>query len=585
MKQFRSASQILFGFLPEQTVDLEGKVWKITQWRRPLHRHIDDTALRQELLRLAAPWELRGTDNGYCQQLRQGWPIVVQSLDRNNGVTAESFPNTWKCKQCSRLHTTFVAQCQCGSRRVGQLPFVGFHDCGALFEPSIPRCANHQQVMVILPGTSSAREISFVCPVCNRFLQQGFGFSRCRCGGSGQIQYNVHRASAVYTPRSVVLVNPPSPDRVRRLAEAGGETRALSWALDGCSTKRYDEVEATRDSLAQDLIARGLPSDLVGRIVRQAEEEGALAPDRGLGALADDRRREAGRAAVTLAMALDVSRTRIAELSTRADGQWSELAKLYKHTYPSEIARAGLDAIELIDRFPILTGNYAYTRGDASPGNAYLKPFAENRRYVVYADVAETEALLVKLQPSLVATWIEQRGIELPRWTDERSARLSILSAIDIPVPGSASASTPTVGEMMLRLVHSYSHRFIRRASVFAGIDRNALSELLIPHHLSFIVYAASRGDFVLGGLQAVFESELHNLLREVVLGDHRCALDPGCNHAGGACMACLHIGEPSCRYYNQYLDRRTLFGATGYLRLAGEPRGAFVDSMVTTQG
>jgi len=572
VKQFRSASQILFGFLPEQTVDLEGKVWKITQWRRPLHRHIDDTALRQELLRLAAPWESQRTDNGYCQHLRQGRDIVVQSLDRSNGVTAESFPDTWKCKQCSRLHTTFVAQCQCGSRRIGQLPFVGFHDCGAIFEPSIPKCPSHQQVKVILPGTSSAREISFVCPVCERLLQQGFGYVRCRCGG-GQIQFNVHRASSVFTPRSVVLVNPPSPDRVRRLAEAGGETRALSWALDGCSTRRYDEVGTTRDSLAHDLIARGLPPDLVERMVRQAEGEGALAPDGGFGALADERRLEAGRAAVTLAMALDVSRIRLADLAAGANGQWSELANLYRHTYPSEITRAGLDTIELIDRFPILTGNYAYTRGDSTPGKAHLKPFTENRRYVVYADVAETEAVLVKLQPSLVARWLVQRGLALPEWTDERSARLSILSSIDVPVPGSAVASSPTVGEMVLRLVHSYSHRFIRRASVFAGIDRNALSELLIPHHLSFIVYAAARGDFVLGGLQAVFESELHNLLREVVLGDHRCALDPGCTHAGGACMACLHIGEPSCRYYNQFLDRGSLFGAAGYLQLAAGSR------------
>jgi len=568
VKQYRSASQILFGFLPEQTVDLEGKVWKISQWRSPIRQHIDDTALRQELLRLAAPWESKRTDNNYGQHLRQGRDLVVLSLDRNNGVSAESFPDMWMCKQCSRLHANLVAQCQCGSKRIGQLPFVGFHDCGALFTPSIQRCPDHKQVKVILPGTSSARDIAFVCPVCLRKLQQGFGYVRCRCGG-GEIQFNVHRASPVYTPRSVVVVNPPSPERVRRLADAGGEERALAWVMDGCSTRHYDEVGTTRDSLAKDLLARGLPADLVERMVGQAEGAGALAADRGFGALSDARRHEAARSAVTLAMALDVSRVRLADLTSGADGQWSDLANLYRHTYPREIGRAGLEAVELIDRFPILTGNYAYTRGDSTPGASHLKPFMDRRRYVVYADVAETEALLVKLQPSLVARWLVQRGLTLPEWTDERSARLSILSMIDVPLPGSAPASTPTVGEMVLRLVHSYSHRFIRRASVFAGIDRNALSELLVPHHLSFVVYAAARGDFVLGGLQAVFETELHNLLREVVLGDHRCALDPGCTHAGGACMACLHIGEPSCRYYNQFLDRQCLFGATGYLQLA----------------
>lgn len=30
--------------------------------------------------------------------------------------------------------------------------------------------------------------------------------------------------------------------------------------------------------------------------------------------------------------------------------------------------------------------------------------------------------------------------------------------------------------------------------------------------------------------------------------------------------MACLHVGEPSCRYYNQYLDRNVLTGVGGFL-------------------
>src|SRR5262245_64622626 len=51
----------------------------------------------------------------------------------------------------------------------------------------------------------------------------------------------------------------------------------------------------------------------------------------------------------------------------------------------------------------------------------------------------------------------------------------------------------------------------------------------------------------------------LNTLLRDLVASDSRCPLDPGCARAGGACMACLHLGEPSCRYYNQYLNRTVL--------------------------
>ena len=32
MRVERGASQVLFGFLPEQTVDLEGRVWRVARW-------------------------------------------------------------------------------------------------------------------------------------------------------------------------------------------------------------------------------------------------------------------------------------------------------------------------------------------------------------------------------------------------------------------------------------------------------------------------------------------------------------------------------------------------------------------------
>ena len=575
MKELRSASQILFGFLPEQTVDLGGKVWKVKEWRYATRYNLDDSALRQELLRLAAPWEGARTDNGFCKHLRSGNDIDVMRLDRRNGVVAESFPDLWMCKACFRLHGTMVTQCHpsCKSKRIGQLPFVAYHDCGAIYTPYIKKCDTHKQVRVHLPGSSSAAEITFSCPECNKFLQKGFGFANCRCG-NGPLKYNVHRASSVFTPRSVVIVNPPSPQRVRQLAAAGGPERALNWVLDGCTTKRYDEVGTTKESLATALLSQGFTNAVVARMVAEAEKSGELTPSRGFDQLSGMPLEEASRAAVTLAMALDLSRIRLEDLAKGATGRWADLARLYEQVYPAELARGGIAAVDLIDKFPILTGNYAYTRGDPAPGTTHLQPFRNRNRYVVYADVAETEALMIRLRPTLVAQWLASLGFSLAPWTDERSAHLSILSDLTIPAPGTAG-TTGSVGDAILRLIHSFSHRVIRRASVFAGIDRNALSELLIPHHLSFVVYAAARGDFVLGGLQAVFETELHSLLKEVVLADHRCALDPGCAHSGGACMACLHIGEPSCRYFNQFLSRSALFGAKGYLQFVARGRSS----------
>jgi len=230
----------------------------------------------------------------------------------------------------------------------------------------------------------------------------------------------------------------------------------------------------------------------------------------------------------------------------------------------------------LVERFPVLNIIYGYTRGGGDAGATRLVPFRHPRGgYRFHGDLSETEALFLRLDPVRVAHWLISRGHSLQGFTaedyDARRARIAILDTAEIPDPGD-ELPVATAGSDLLTLVHSYAHRFIRQTGVYAGIDRDALAEYLAPLHLGFFIYAAARGDFVLGGLQAVFETELNNLVSVIVDGEHRCALDPGCARGAGACLACLHVGEPSCRHFNTYLDRKCLFGQAGYLtqHLAG---------------
>jgi hypothetical protein len=134
MKEYRSASQILFGFLPEQTADLKGMVWKVKEWVEPYGRSIEQESLRQEVARAAAPWAAAGKDGKYVENLRQGYTIRVLALNKELGIKVEKFPKLWVCKSCDRLHQGGEpTRCICGSTRFGQLPFVGYHDeCGGL---------------------------------------------------------------------------------------------------------------------------------------------------------------------------------------------------------------------------------------------------------------------------------------------------------------------------------------------------------------------------------------------------------------------------------------------------------------------
>jgi hypothetical protein len=77
--------------------------------------------------------------------------------------------------------------------------------------------------------------------------------------------------------------------------------------------------------------------------------------------------------------------------------------------------------------------------------------------------------------------------------------RARILEVARIPDPYDERGDD--AGSDVLTLVHSMSHRLIRRIASIAGIERDAIAEYLVPEHLSFVLYAATRGDFVLGGM------------------------------------------------------------------------------------
>jgi hypothetical protein len=564
MREYRSGSQILFGFLPEQTVDLSSRVWKVLRWNQPIPQSVDDATLREELIRQAGAWDRSGRDGGFVRDLRRGFSPTLYSLNFASGVRVEEYPRVWICKACNRICTTNSQQCACGARRWGQFHFVGYHDCGVLREPWFQPCPAHRQARIRFPGTASAAEIILDCPDCGRILRRGLGMPNCSCG-NGRVTFTVHRAARVYTPRSVVLVNPPTPERIRELREAGGSTRALQWVANGMRTRSARDLGRTRSAFLRQLLEQGFDPKSAESLANQAREMGQVTDDDLPIDLPEPYRAEAEAEAVRIALATLESRVRLSDLSRCAAAN-PELGGLYDDRYRRALGFSGLESVELIDRFPVLTGVFGFTRGDAAPGAARLVAFRNrNGNYTVYGDVAQTEALFFRLQPTSVARWLEIRGCQIPAWRDETSARWSILRTASIPAPGSDPPQIATTGSELLTLIHSYSHRLIRRAAVHAGLDRASLSEFLVPLHLGFFVFAAARGGFVLGGLQALFESALHDVLEDSTFSEHRCALDPGCEQAGAACVACLHLGEPSCRWFNRYLDRRALYGTEGY--------------------
>lgn len=367
----------------------------------------------------------------------------------------------------------------------------------------------------------------------------------------------VHRSASVYGPRSVVIVNPPSIAQRERIENAGGSARALAWVFSGLKTHWMDEAPPGPESMRRLLKSQGLSEFLVDELVMKAVASGEISPDPNVH-ISPEFSQRAHQEAKHIAVALAASRMTLDQLVKIAP---SGLKPVYEVDYPKWLAASGLEAVDFIDSFPVLTGHFGYTRGPSNDAaKSVLVPFSDQRGdFIVYGEVCETEALFVRLDPLMVAQWLAQRGVAIDEVKTPIEARPAIVNAVARDELGTAQA-------LLTTLVHSFAHRFIRVAAVHTGVERSSLSEFLVPLHCGFFVYAAARGDFVMGGLQAVYEGELHKLLRDFVSGEHRCPLDPGCRQNGGACMACLHLGEPSCRLFNRWLDRDVLHGAEGYL-------------------
>jgi len=568
MREMRSGSQILFGHLPEQTVDAAGGIWKVRRWTDAVtETAIDTTDLRSELIRAAFRWAESGEDGGFVEDMHRQRPVRVKSLNKERGIWCEPFPRLYLCRRCKRLHDVPMGRCECGSNaRRGQLPFVGYHaKCGAIKTPYVRKCPQHGQRAVRMPGTASATELIFYCPVCNQIIHRGFG-AACDCEDGGVLSFTVHRSGTVFKPHGITLINPAKRDTLRLVENAGGGERAFQWLLEGMPGQRLSDFTArpNQESVRRMLVERGFEQATIDAMVAAmpatpAESEGRVELPLRVRERAEQQARQ-------IALATYDSRTTISDLNKSSSGE--RLKELYSVTYPSALKRCGIERVELVDRFPVLTAQFGFTRGNASPGASRLRTYRERSGdYVVYGELVETEALFVRLDPLKVFEWVVRSGWPLDAVRDSRSAALAVLRHLTPP-----DDSNPLVMDdrtsLLTTLIHSYSHAFIRRAAVFAGIERSALSELVLPHAFGFFVYAAARGSFVLGGLQALFESELHRLLDGMIDDEHRCALDPGCAEDGAACAVCLHLGEPSCRLFNTSLSRLALTGPRGYFDL-----------------
>ncbi|WP_420182095.1 hypothetical protein ACNO8S_13620 [Haloarcula sp. KBTZ06] len=301
----------------------------------------------------------------------------------------------------------------------------------------------------------------------------------------------------------------------------------------------------------------------------------------------------------------------------------------------------GIDDAGLIEDFPITSVVFGFSRGGRDPSEARLISFgADDAELVdgnidssttpVFVDTVRTEAVRFKLRPRVVMAWLLENSRQatnlgttlheqilsssIPRsravpireqWTDEyvdewsKSSEESIkteplddwsteeihgwLAENMTPIPeyDTISLDDPAdiISYYIYHLVHSFSHIVLKFATSLIGMERTSISEYLLPRSLTFIVYSNQRTDFNLGGMHALVESGLDDLIENIDQEGNNCVYDPVCSRDGSTCFNCMFVSEVSCSHLNRNLGRDFLFGSKsmadreliGYWELAKE--------------
>lgn len=306
-----------------------------------------------------------------------------------------------------------------------------------------------------------------------------------------------------------------------------------------------------------------------------------------------------------------------------------------------KLDRFGISDASLIENFPITSVVFGYSRGGRNPDEARLISFGADQAELVdgqidssttpvFVDTVRTEAVRCNLRPRVVMAWLlenSRQETELGEMLHEQILQSSIPEARAVPVRESwsekivddwsnldgspiatesldnwsieeirgwlAENMTPipeydtisvadpreVVSYHVYHLVHSFSHAVLKYATSLIGMERTSISEYLLPRSLSFIIYTNQRTDFSLGGMHALVESGLDELLDEINLNGNNCVYDPVCSRDGSKCFNCMFVSEVSCSHLNRNLGRGFLFGSKrmarrnliGYWELAEE--------------
>ncbi|MEU4607424.1 hypothetical protein AB0F43_30940 [Kribbella sp. NPDC023972] len=521
------------------------------------------------------------------------------TLVKAEDLRASRFPNTFLCRACSRFRTVRSGQPAptCATAAHGameQFPWAEVHECGHLAELRPPACGNNCRAPMELQNT---RDLSIArwywkCTRCKTRSDRPVA-NWCTGCRSGRVQLTRLPQTLAYYPQQITVINPPTRSTYNTtLAHDQVHPAAVAQAM-GVLPPGLDGLRA----------AGGNGTDAVAEVQRLAAILGWTTGDPAYQAAMADAHKKAGSAPAwrekvddlnLTPEALDVLGEECRQLSLAQDAaslNAEDLQETSKGTplepqyagYRSLFARYGLMDVTLLRQLPVayIVAGYSRvapkaetTNRRGATVNAKFRFFNGGRdgKFRMYGVRTETEGLLFRLDPLAVVRWLVDSGrVADPEVTTSTEAQQWLFKVTD-PITDLFKPPDNKISEALLGLVHSFAHRAMKALAARCGLNVDSLAEFLFPSNCSFLIYANTRSEFILGGIEHVFRYDLADALTELD-AESRCVFDPPCrHHFGGACAACLYVSEVACMRFNTVLNRNLLFGSVP--PAAGAPTG-----------
>lgn len=610
-KMNRGKYQVLFNYLPGRTFDFErvATIARVVNIRGFQCTDLNTEILLRKVAEDASAWSLE-----YRPLLRDN---VLQNAARfvlldPQTVQAEMFPKVFWCqnRSCGRVfdysYNDSLPPKKCPTCRQGelvQLRFVRIHRCGALQPlrpPACQQCHTANQMALDLRGSERISNFRWICRQCNTATSVFGGWcSECQWPNGDlklrRMNIEVHRSGRTFYAHTVVLLNIPHRqlDIFFNLSEWPAIVAAKFFGLPEMTHRSlFDFIQTTSGSQTE--ADAGLSgADLNDLLRRQKNDkltmEEFVTEMRTLRQQRQQEHQESSPSGITQVLE---QRTGIPMQTWKQAGQEmleaamllenTHLRDLFNHTPTSlttNIARhMGLSRLSLVTDFPIITATYGYSRAEYAPNQCCLNPFSPERehggKFPIFVDQVQADALLLSLNYNRVCVWLERNGFApiLPAGSDTDLSRQAYFVQLfnNVSLRETLHNDCPQA-RMVFGLLHTLSHLCVRQAALLCGLDRNSLSEYVLPRALTLALYSNHRFGATIGALTALFEQSLGEWLN-AVRDTRRCVYDPVCYERESSCHACTHLAETSCRFFNLNLSRALLFGGPdpqlGYIKL-----------------